>query len=182
MGRLDIRRLLWGVNRWFLVHGVLARVSVVGAALLLGALWLLVDSSRRHAALEAQLEGRAEVAAASVIRSEEGGRLPFPVYAERFALTTQALEALRVDESLPGSIAFRYDRDSETGFVRQTATFAVNSRWEDLGGLLDQAQSAIPTAYISRLQLSRDTDTESTLRAEVQFTLVFVDAPEDSAR
>lgn len=112
---------------------------------------------------------------------EDEPPMPFPAYAERFELTAQTLEALRIDESLPVKIAFRYDRDPDAGLVRQTATLNVTSRWQDLGALLDRAQTAIPTAYISRLQLSRESDTDPTLGAEVQFTLVFMDAPQGGA-
>lgn len=181
MGRLDLRHLAWAINRWFLVHGVLAWVAAVGAALLLASLVLLVDSARRHAALEARLERQSGPAVAMAARGEDEPPLPFPAYAERFELTAQTLEALRIDESLPGKIAFRYDRDPEAGLVRQTASLNVTSRWQDLGALLDRAQTAIPTAYISRLQLSRDSDTDPALGGEVQFTLVFMDVPRESA-
>lgn len=180
MGRLDIRRLAWGINRLFLVHGVLAWVAAVGAATLLASLWLLVGSARHHAALEARLGRYSGTAVAAAVRDEDE-RLPFPAYAERFALTARTLEALRIDESQPGKIAFRYDRDPEAGLVRQTATLNLTSRWQDLGALLDRAQTAIPTAYISRLQLSRDSEMDPALGAEVQFTLVFMDATQGSA-
>ena len=181
MVRLDIRHFAWGITRWFLVHGVLAWVAAVGAALLLASLWLLVGSARHHAALEARLDSQSGPAVATAARGEEEPPLPFPAYAERFALTARTLDALRIDETLPGKIAFRYDRDPDAGLVRQTATLDVTSRWQDLGALLDRAQTAIPTAYISRLQLSRDSDTDPALGAEVQFTLVFMDAPQDGA-
>jgi len=180
MDRLGIRHFAWNITRWFLVHGVIAWVAAVGAALLLASLVLLVDSVRRHAALEARLESQSGAAVAMVARGEDEPLL-FPAYAERFELTAQTLEALRIDESLPGKIAFRYDRHPEAGLVRQTATLNVASGWQDLGALLDRAQMAIPTAYISRLQLSRDSYTDPALGGEVQFTLVFMDTPQESA-
>lgn len=176
MGRLDVRRFVWNANRWFLVQPAVAWVVTVGGAVLVVVLLLLVGSARQYAGVKAQWESLAALLV-EVGEPSPGDDLPeFPSYAERFEVNAKALSALHIEESLPGKISFGYEANPEAGLVRQTATLNVASRWQEVGGLLDRAQAAIPTGYISRLQISRDSDQEWELGAEVQFTVVFREA------
>lgn len=146
---------------------------------MLVSLSLLANSARQYAGLKTELESQSGSIAEVDVPDRADAVLPFPTYSERFDLTTRVLKALRIDESLPGKISFAYDSNTETGVVRQTATLNVASRWQEIGGLLDRAQSAIPTAYISRLQISRDTESDPELGAEVQLTLVYLDSRQE---
>lgn len=175
MDRVDVRPLVWAINRWFLVHGALAWVAAIGTVMLLGLLFLFAGSVRSYLETKAEWESRQATAMAGDSPPSTVRPLPFPFYAERFGLTATALEALKIDESLPEKISFTYDRNQDSGLVRQTATLNVDSAWQDVGQLLDRAQMAIPAAYISRLRVARDSDQDILLGAEVQLTLIYRD-------
>lgn len=175
MERVDVRGLVWSINRWFLLRGAVAWVITIGAMTLLAFVLLLAASLREYNLLKSHWEVQARQAIEPGWQSQPTVPLPFPTYAERFEVTAKTLGALRIDESLPGKITFAYDRNVEAGLVRQIATMNVDSRWQEIGGLLERAQMTIPTAYISRLHIARDTEQDPVIGAEIHFTLVYRD-------
>ncbi|MCD9026846.1 hypothetical protein LDO26_01265 [Luteimonas sp. BDR2-5] len=179
MDRLDPRRLVWTVNRWFLLRGAVAWIVAVGAATLLLVLLLLAASLRQYNVLKSQLESPGIQVNEVGEQDSPAAPLPFPSYGQRFDVTARALEAFRIEESLAGKITFAYDSSEDARLVRQTATMNIDSQWHEVGALLDRAQMAIPTAYISRLHIAREAEHDALIEAEIKFTLVYRDRAED---
>lgn len=178
MARLDPRRLAWAASRFFLVHGAAAWGIAAGLACVLVALALLAGSLQRHAGLKQRWEARSVPGTVDPASDDAPGQAPlFPAYAERFKYTARALEALGIDGMPPGKAAFSWHRNEEPGLVTQTLAIQIQAPWEQLGAVLDRAQAELPTAYIAGLGLSREKGDDAVVEADVQFTLVYQDAP-----
>lgn len=174
MATLDPRALAWAVNRWFLVRGPAAWVIAGGCLLVLALLLMLAGSLQRHAALKARWEAHASAIPPAGSSVAEADRPPvFPAYAERFEHTQRLMEALGIDESLPGKAGFSWEHSDDPGLATQTLNLQVEASWQDMGALLDRAQTELPTAYIARLALSRERGDAVALETALQFTLVY---------
>lgn len=182
MAALDPRAVAWAVNRWFLVRGATAWVIAGGCVLVLAALLLLAGSLQRHASLEARWDAQATAVAGAGDSLAEAAPAPvFPAYAERFEHTRRLLDALHIDESLPGKASFSWEHSDDPGLVTQTLTLQVEASWQDMGALLDRAQAELPTAYIARLALSRERGDDVAVETGLQFTLVYRAPPGEEA-
>lgn len=181
MARVDVRRLAWAVNRWFLLRGRGAWLIAAGLLALLWVLVLLAASLRQHMETKARWEDRV-LAAVGEGAAEAPEPLAFPRFAQRFETTAEMLDALGIDQSLAGKASIAWDRSDESGLATQTLTLDMQAPWERIGETLDRAQSAVPTAYIARLDLSRDSALDDRVSAGLRITLVYRDPPQDAGR
>ena len=181
MARVDVRRLAWAVNRWFLIRGAGAWVIAAGTLCLLWALLLTAGSLRHHVVMKERLQEHDGLA--PDIAVDEGPASPiFPYFAERFDHTVRMFEALGIDESLAGKATLAWDRSPDSALVTQTLILNMQAPWEQVGATLDRVQTAVPTAYIARLGLSRDTSLDARVETELRITLVYRDPAQEGVR
>jgi len=176
---IDAYSLAWRVQRPFLRHGRLAW------AVLAFGLLLVVQATRLcTSALHLSEQTTEPVVVAPVVRPSRPAVpvLPLPQYAQRFELTREAIDAAVGGASAPMKISFAYQSVPEARLLRQTATFATQTRWGELAPLLDRVQAVHRAAYISRLRLSREQASQPVVEAEVQLAIAYVAAPAGEAK
>ncbi len=171
---IDVSSLVWRMQRPFLRHGRLAWATLA-ISLLVAAQSVQLGASALH--LSRQAVEPEVVAAVQRVPQPTVPTLPLPRYPERFELTRGAIAAAAGDASTPLKISFGYQALPEARLVRQTAIFATQSRWSELGPLLDRLQDVHRAAYISRLRLSREQASQPEIEAEVQLAIAYLDAP-----
>lgn len=171
---IDVSSMVWRMQRPFLRHGRLAWATLAIGLLVATQSVQLGASALR---LSRQAAEPAVVAAVQRMPRPMVATLPLPRFPQRFELTREAIAAAAGDTSTPLKISFGYRALPEARLVRQTATFATQSRWSELGPLLDRLQDVHRAAYISRLRLSREQPDQPEIEAEVQLTIAYLDVP-----
>lgn len=176
---IELYSLAWRAQRPFLRHG-----SLAWAALGLGLLLAVQATRLGVAALQLSQQAAAPVLVAPVARPTRPAAraLPLPQYGQRFELTRDAIAAAVGGGSAPMKISFAYQSVPEARLLRQTATFATQTRWGELAPLLDRMQEVHRAAYISRLRLSREQVGQPVVEAEVQLAIAYVLAPTPEAK
>ena len=169
---LDLGKLAWSVQRPLLQHGALGWAVVAVCLLLLGQAVSLAWSSIRLSRLDVPVA----VADRPKVASTPATSIPLPQFSERFDLTATAIAQLAPPGTMaPATIKFTYEDSAEAQLVRQTAIFATQAQWTELGPMLDRLQAVHRAAYISRLKLSREQANQPALDAEVQLAIAYLD-------
>ncbi|HEY0332302.1 MAG TPA: hypothetical protein VGC74_01115 [Stenotrophomonas sp.] len=176
---IDLYSLAWRLQRPFLRHG-----RFTWAALAFGLLLAMQATRLCVSAFHLCTQAAEPVMAAPVVRPSHPAvpALPLPKYGQRFELTREAIAAAVIGTPAPMKISFGYQSVPEAHLVRQTATFATQTRWGDLAPLLDRLQAVHRAAYISRLRLSREQARQPVVEAEVQLAIAYIVAPTPEAK
>ena len=183
MARIDGRRIVWAINRHFLLRGASLWIGLIGGSILLAlSITLLLSQIRLREArslLAAPVGSSEPHTIASTIASK---RSPLPQMNERFGRTRKMLGALEKGGLETAQIKFKYERSEEAGLYRQIADFSVQAPWKDIGKTLQSLQAADRAVYISKLRLSRESIDQETVEAEIQLSHVFADHQVESVK
>lgn len=179
-----MKRLVWTINRWFLMRGQTLWVALLGSGVLLLLVAMLLLSLVRLEQTARALQQHPAVSAvsANAAASEGPEPTPFPTMDERFNKTRQILAVLSRSGLQPAQIKFKYERSEDAALFRQIADFSVVASWKDVGEMLKRLQATDRAVYISRLRLARESTGHEAITAEIQLAVVFVDRDQESSR
>lgn len=182
MARIDGRRIVWAVNRQFLLHGAGLWMGVMGGGILLALGITIALSQMRLREARALLVAPAGSSEPLAIESTTASKRPsLPQADARFGSTRKMLGVLEKGGLEPAQIKFKYERSEEAGLYRQVADFSVQAPWKMVGKTLQSLQTTDRAVYISKLRLSRESVEQETVEAEVQLSHVFLDRQAESA-
>ena len=183
MARIDGRRIVWAVNRQFLLHGAGLWIGVIGGGILLalGIMLLLSQIRLREArALLIVPSGSSEPLAIAPTAKSKLSSLPQAD--TRFDSTRRMLGVLNKGGLEPAQIKFKYERSEDAGLYRQVADFSVQAPWKVVGETLQSLQTTDRAVYISKLRLTRESIEQETVEAEIQLSHVFLDRQAEPTR
>ena len=184
MARIEMKRLVWMINRWFLMRGPTMGIALLGSGVL-GLLLVMLSLSLlrlEHTGHSLQ-EYPAEIGFKKAPAAAEGSELTqFPTMEERFKKTRQILAVLSKSGLQPAQIKFKYERSEDAALFRQIADFSVVASWKDVGEMLKRLQATDRAVYISKLRLARDSTEHQAITAEIQLAVVLADRDQESSR
>ncbi|MDR6841135.1 hypothetical protein [Pseudoxanthomonas sacheonensis] len=183
MARIDGRRIVWAINRQFLLHGAGLWIGVIGGGILLTLGITLSLSQMRLREARTLLTGPASSSEPlAIVPTTTSKPSSLPQADARFDSTRRMLGVLRKGGLEPVQIKFKYERSEDSGLYRQVADFSVQAPWKVVGETLQSLQTTDRAVYISKLRLTRESIEQETVEAEVQLSHVFLDRQAEPAR